>query len=87
MAAVRLDDEQRAILRAFRELDPRGEYVYEWRSEPFVRTVLRAEGVPFAWRRDFESLIRRGLLSGEGRGNARRYGITAAGLEAIAEAA
>jgi hypothetical protein len=80
---VRLDDDQRAILRAFRTLDPAGEYLYPWRSDEFTRCVAGAEGVPLFWRRDFESLIKRGLLRADGRGNARAYGITAAGLEAV----
>lgn len=87
--AVRLDTTDRVVLSAFRALDPHAGYVYnEWSTQLQSAVKLEAHGVEgfdSFWERSLRSLVRRGLLTGEGRGSFRQYGITEKGLEAVAE--
>lgn len=89
---MRLDLRQRAVLGAFRSLDPNGEFQYNAWYPPLREAVqkaiseVRVENPEISvggWERELVSLTNRGALIAEGRAQMRQWGITKDGLAAL----
>ena len=78
----RLDEHQRKLLAWLGTRDVDGDQAREFQFNTWT-VPSEYEGVRLHTR-DLVSLKRRGLVDGEGRGNARQWWITEAGMEAIA---